>query len=155
MDILSQMLDDLWQRMPPDRMVTSLNELAGEIDQDTELGQWILVQLHLARAYTLQLEFEMSEQILQVVVDHLGSAMVRERTLYFIEKGRILIARGNVEQGLKRWLVAERVAVQHGLVDLADEATRLNHLYREMMVDTENFTYDEMKSYVQQSLLQS
>jgi len=152
MEILRQMIDDQWQRISPDRMVVNLTQLAGEVDRDTELQQWLLVHLHLARAHTMQLDFDVAEKILLEVVSHLTAPMVLLRSLYNVEKGRILMATGEIEQGLRRWDVAEKVALQHGLADVADDAARLKQLYRELLMDTEKFTYKEMMAYVQQSL---
>jgi len=153
MEIFDQTIEDLWQLHSPDKVVHYLQKLAQETQDTTDVDRWMLVHLHLVRAYTMQLDLARSEKLLKKVVDRLIPKMHRYRTLCYIEKGRILMACSDADRGLGCWERAEKIALKNNLMDLADEAARLKNLYRELVVDTKEFTYSDMKSYVKQSLL--
>ncbi|KAA3644507.1 MAG: hypothetical protein DWQ07_13880 [Chloroflexi bacterium] len=144
-----QSLEAQWNNIPPQDIESRLLELLQAAQDDQEMSA--ILQAYLARVQTLQMKMTDAGNTLESAGPLQGSRMDKGRILFFIERGRWLVAQGKVKHGVDQWDNALHIAHMAGQTELAEEAQSLKDLYRDMVKVTHAFTYDEMKAYVRET----
>ena len=142
-------LEAQWNTIPLNAIEEKLLEMLSEAQDDEQMCA--ILQAYLARVQTLQLKMTDAGNSLQNVGPLLGSRMDKGRILFFIERGRWLVAKGKVKHGVDQWDNALHIAHMTGQTDMAAEVRGLKDLYCDMIKVTHAFTLDDMQAYVRSS----
>lgn len=144
------LLEERWHSLPLEKIEEELHALILEAGDDDQ--KIAILHAYLARAQILQLKMTLAGESLQIAGPLLGSRMDKSRVLFFIERGRLLIARGKVKHGVDQWANALHIAKIAGDPELTEEVLRLIALYRDMSKETQVFPIEEMQAYVENSV---
>lgn len=141
-----QLLEEQWDKLPLEQIEVKLDALLRSTDYDEQTIA--VLHAYKARAQILQLKMTLAGKSLETAGPLLGSRMDKSRILFFIERGRWLIAKGKIDHGVDQWNNALHIAQLSGDKELAAEVRRLMSLYRDMAKITHAFSMEDMKAYV-------